>query len=212
VFHRILQDKYDNLWVGTDDGIYIYNPRREEFNRFERTTADHIAMDGVVSDILLDNDGDIWFSVEEKGVFYYNFSRDSLIHYPIPQSPSGMRMISLCLARDGYVWAFPYNLPFIRINKKTGEISEFQLKDDPDLVYNTGEIWKVTADEYNQLLIASSAKGLISVNTVNLTHRILLDNDTYGEPVFARCLARVDPQTIWIGSESGLYIYNTETG
>jgi hypothetical protein len=30
-------------------------------------------MDGVVSDILLDNDGDMWISVEEKGVFCYKF-------------------------------------------------------------------------------------------------------------------------------------------
>jgi ligand-binding sensor domain-containing protein/signal transduction histidine kinase/DNA-binding response OmpR family regulator len=212
VFHRILQDKYDNLWVGTDDGIYIYNPRKEEFNRFERTTANYISMDGVVSDILLDNDGDIWISVEEKGVFCYNFTTDSLIDYPIPQTPSGMRMISLCLGRDGHIWAFPYNLPFIRIDKKTGEIFEYHLSDDANLVYNTGEIWKVVADEYNQLFIASSTKGVISVNTVNLTHRILLNEDAFGEPIFARCLARIDPQTIWIGSESGLYIYNTETG
>ncbi|WP_158602618.1 hybrid sensor histidine kinase/response regulator transcription factor [Proteiniphilum sp. X52] len=212
VFHRILQDTNDNLWVGTDDGIYIYNPRSEEFNRFEKTPADHVSMDGVVSDILLDNDGDMWISVEEKGVFCYNSKADTLSYYPIPQSPGGMRMISLCLGRDGHIWAFPYNLPFIRINKKTGEVSEHRLRDDEDLVYNTGEIWKVVADEYNQLLIASSAKGVISVNTVNMTHRVLLDEDAYGEPIFARCLARIDPQTIWIGSESGLYIYNTETG
>lgn len=212
VFHRILQDKNDNLWVGTDDGIYIYNPRSEEFNRFEKTPADHVSMDGVVSDILLDNDGDMWISVEEKGVFCYNFRADTLTYYPIPQTPGGMRMISLCLGRDGHIWAFPYNLPFIRINKKTGEVSEHRLRDDEDLVYNTGEIWKVVADEYNQLLIASSTKGIISVNTVNMTHRVLLDEDAYGEPIFARCLARIDPQTIWIGSESGLYIYNTETG
>ncbi|SFK68292.1 Signal transduction histidine kinase [Porphyromonadaceae bacterium KH3CP3RA] len=212
VFHRILQDKNDNLWVGTDDGIYIYNPRSEEFNRFEKTPADHVSMDGVVSDILLDNDGDMWISVEEKGVFCYNFRADTLTYYPIPQTPGGMRMISLCLGRDGHIWAFPYNLPFIRIDKKTGEVSEHRLRDDEDLVYNTGEIWKVVADEYNQLLIASSTKGIISVNTVNMTHRVLLDEDAYGEPIFARCLARIDPQTIWIGSESGLYIYNTETG
>ncbi len=212
VFHRILQDTNDNLWVGTDDGIYIYNPRSEEFNRFEKTPADHVSMDGVVSDILLDNDGDMWISVEEKGVFCYNFSADTLTYYPIPQTPGGMRMISLCLGRDGHIWAFPYNLPFIRIDKKTGEVSEHRLRDDEDLVYDTGEIWKVVADEYNQLLIASSTKGIISVNTVNMTHRILLDEDAYGEPIFARCLARIDPQTIWIGSESGLYIYNTETG
>lgn len=212
VFHRILQDKNDNLWLGTDDGIYIYDSRREEFNHFEKTTPGHLSMDGVVSDIILDNDGDMWISVEEKGVFCYNFKEDDLTHYPIPWSPGGMQMISLCLGRDDHIWAFPYNHPFVRIDKKTGEVSEFQLKDDPDLVYDTGEVWKVVADEYNQLLIASSTKGIISVNTVNMTHRILLDEDAQGQPIFARCLARVDPQTIWIGSESGLYIYHTETG
>ena len=211
VFHRILQDKNEKLWLGTDDGIYIYDPLKEEFIRFERTTADDKTINGVISDILQDNEGDIWISVEERGVFHYNISNDSLTHYSIRQVPGGMSMISLCLSRDGKIWVFPYNMPFIRIDKKTGEVSEFLLNDDPDLVYSTGEIWKVVADEYNQLLIASSTRGVISVNTVNLTHRILLDEDEYGKPIFARCLERVDPQTIWIGSETGLFIYNTET-
>jgi len=210
-FHRIIQDQNDNLWVGTDDGVYIFDPRKEEFNRFKSANIDPLIMNGIVSDILQDNDGDIWISVEEKGLFCYDYDADSLTHYAIPQTPSGMRMISLCLGRDGEVWAFPYNLPFVRINKRTGKVEELQLNDDPHLVYNTGEIWKVVADEYNQLLIASSTKGIISVNTVNMTHRFLLEHDEFGEPIFARCLTRIDPKTIWIGTESGLYIYSSDT-
>lgn len=212
VFHRIIQDTRDNLWVGTDDGIYIYDLRKEEFNRFELTTADNISIDGVVSDILEDEEGDIWVSVEEKGVFHYDLVTGNLTNYTIPQTQEGMMMSSLCLGKEGDIWVFPYNLPVVRIDKKTGEASEFHLIDDPDLFYSTGEVWEVVADEYNQLLVASSTKGLISINTVSRTHRILLAEDTDGQPIFARCLARIDPKTIWVGSESGLYIYNTETG
>lgn len=212
VFHRILQDRQDNIWVGTDDGVYIYDPRKEEFNRFELTTPDNVSIDGVVSDMLEDKDGDIWISLEEKGIFHYNFLTGILSNYKIPQAPDGMRMVSLCLGKEGEVWAFPYNLPFVSINKNTGKIADFKLVDDPDLFYNIGEIWKVATDEYNQLLVASSTKGLISVNTVSKTHRILLAEDAEGQQIFARCLLKIDPKTIWIGSESGLYIYNIETG
>lgn len=212
VFRRIGQDEKENLWIGTDDGVYVYNPRLEEFSRFEQVSEDSVSIDGVVSDLLVDPDGDIWISVEERGVFHYNFSSGLLAFYPLSKTIDGMKMITLCLGNNGDIWAFPYNQPFIRINKKTNEVSECIVRDDESLVYNTGEIWKVVADEYNQLLIASSTKGVISLNTINMTHRVLLDTDSFGEPIFARCLTKIDPQTIWIGSESGLYIYNTETG
>ncbi|MDR0422276.1 MAG: response regulator [Proteiniphilum sp.] len=212
VFHRILRDRHDNLWTGTEDGVYIYNPRREEFTRFERTTPEGLSPEGVVSDLLLDADGDIWISVDEKGLFRYDPAADTLTHYTIPQSPDGMKMISLCPAPGGRVWVFPYNRPFVRVDKVTGDVSEFHLRDDPHLVYGTGEIWKVIPDGRDRILIASSTRGVISVNTADLTHRILLDADANGKPVFARCLTRIDPRTLWIGSESGLYILDTETG
>lgn len=212
MFNCIVQDEDDNLWVGTDNGIYIYDLRKEMFFRLELTTADNISIDGVVNDLLVDEDGDIWISLEEKGVFHYNIKTATLTNYKMPQMSEDMKMVSLCLGKDGSIWVFPYNLPFVSINKKTGKVSNFELSDNPNLFYSTGEIWDAVADEYNQLLITSSTKGLISVNTVNKTHEILLGEDAEGHPIFARCLAKIDSKTIWLGSESGLYIYNTETG
>jgi signal transduction histidine kinase/ligand-binding sensor domain-containing protein/DNA-binding response OmpR family regulator len=74
-----------------------------------------------------------------------------------------------------------------------------------------GEVLNVVVDRYNHLFVATSQKGLISINTVNKTHRILLSEDANGEPVFVRCVKRVDPNTLWIGTESGIYIYDTES-
>lgn len=212
IFNRIVQDDEDNLWLGTSDGIYIYNPRTERFLRFEEKTTDGFSIEGIVRDLLIDNDGDIWVSVEERGVFLYDVHKDILTRYVIPQSSGGMSMMTLCEGTDGNVWAFPYNRPFVRINKKTGSVVPFELMDDPELFYHTGEIWDALADEYNELLFTSSTMGLISVNLVNGTHCELLSKDANNQPIFGRCLARIDNHTIWLGTESGLYIYHSKTG
>ena len=212
VFHRIIQDKNNNIWIGTEESVYIYHTQIEKFERFKLTTKDGLTADGIVSDLIMDNDGDIWIAIEEKGVFHYNVATKTLTNYAIPTFPGGMMMISLCAGKDNDIWAFPYNLPFVNINKETQKMSTFQLNDNPRLLSELGEVWKVENDQYNQLLVASSTKGLVSINTVNKTHKVLLGKDDFGQGIFVRSFERIDPSTIWVGSESGLYIYNSETG
>lgn len=211
VFTRVVQDKDDNFWLGTEDGVYIYNPREDRFAQFETVAADSVQMRGVVSDLVLDNDGDVWISVEEKGVFHFDFQSRKLNHYPVPLLPGGMKLITLCADKDK-MWVFPYGLPFLQIDKKNGKTTTFQLNDNPALLYNLGEVWTVKPDDYNQLLVSSSTQGFVSINTVNKTHRILLDKDASGHSLFVRCSEKVDRNTIWVGSESGLYIYDAGSG
>ncbi|HHV87096.1 MAG TPA: response regulator [Petrimonas sp.] len=210
VFKRILQDSNDDLWVATDEGVYIYNPHQESFRRFDEQTDKQKSVTGTVSDMIMDRDGDIWISVEGEGVFHYSISQSQLYFYEVPLS-DGMKILSLCAGKDNDVWVFPYSRPFLHIDKKTKTVSEFELQDDPALLWNVGEVSSILADKYNELILATSQKGLLSINTVNRTHRVLLDKDKNGEPVFARILIRVDDKTLWVGSESGIYIFNDET-
>lgn len=210
VFKRILQDSNDDLWVATDEGVYIYNAHLESFRRFDEQADNRKSITGTVSDMIMDEDGDVWISVEDEGVFHYSISRSRLFFYQVPLS-DGMKLMSLCAGKDGMVWVFPYSRPFLRIDKKNKTVSEFELLDDPTLLWNVGEVSAVLADQYNDLILATSQKGLVRVNTVSKTHKLLFDKDQNGELVFARTLARVDSKTLWIGSESGIYILNMET-
>lgn len=212
VFHRILQDKNDNIWVATEEGVYIYDMRTEEFRRFNYLTAENDSVSGVVTEMIADKDGDIWMSVEGKGIFHYEMERSELNFYAIPLVKDGMKMISLCPDNNKGVWVFPYSSPFLHINKQTKEISRFNLADDETFLYDTGEISDVFPDPGNILLVATSQKGLVAINTINRTHRVLLDKDEHGEPIFVRCIERIDPNTLWIGTESGIYIYHSDTG
>ena len=208
IFYHILEDKNGRIWVSTDGGIYIYDPKTEQFDLFDAIAGFDKAIDGMVSDFVQDKDGDIWISIEEKGVFHYDYSGGKHHFYPVPALPDGMRMISLCAGNNNDIWVFPYGLPMMRINKETGQTTVFQLLDDPGFFGEMGEVHKVVMDDHNLLLAATSNKGLVSINIDNHTHQILLDSDATGKAVFARTFERVDNSTLWVGSESGIYILN----
>ena len=208
IFYHILEDKHGKIWVSTDGGIYIYDPKTDTFDLFNAITEYDASIDGMVSDFVQDQVGDIWISIEEKGVFHYDYDEKKHHFYPVPSLPDGMRMISLCAGNNNDIWVFPYGLPLMRINKETGHTSEFQLLDDPLFFEELGEVHKVTLDDQNQLLAATSNKGLVRINTDHRTHQVLLDADTTGRTIFARTFERIDNETIWIGSESGIFILN----
>ena len=212
VFHRILQDKNEDIWVATEEGVYVYNIYQEQFRRFNKHTINNDSVHGVVTEMIADEEGDIWMSVEGKGIFHYSIEDDDLMFYSIAIVEDGMKKVSLCSDNSRGVWAFPYSSPIIHINKVTKEVSEFNLFDDEELLFHTGEIHGVFSDQNNLLLLSTSQKGLISINTINRTHKILLEKDSYGEPIFVRTIEKIDPNTLWIGSETGIYIYNRETG
>ncbi len=208
IFYHILEDKNGRIWVSTDGGIYIYDPKTEQFDLFNAIAEYDKTIDGMVSDFVQDKDGDIWISIEEKGVFHYDYSGGKHRFYPVPALPDGMRMISLCAGNNNDIWVFPYGLPMMRINKETGQTTDFQLLDDPGFFAAMGEVHKVVMDDHNLLLAATSNKGLVSINIDNHTHQVLLASDTSGKAVFARTFERVDNSTLWIGSETGIYILN----
>lgn len=212
VFHHIVEDNDGKIWVATEGGIYIYDPRKEKFDKFDAVSRNNEPLDGWVSDFIRDQDGDMWISIEEKGVFHYSYSSGVLDYYPIKGLPGGLRLISLCAVSSNDLWVFPYGLPPIRINKNNRQVTAFDVADDPTLFSRVGEVRNVLSDGNHQLIIPTSQSGLISLNITKGTHRILLDKDEEGNPVFARTVRRMNDQTLWIGSESGVYIMDMLEG
>src|SRR5690606_40186277 len=69
-------------------------------------------------------------SLESKGIFHYIMEKDELAFYAIPLVKDGMKMITLCPDNSNGVWVFPYSSPFMHINKKTKEITHFNLRSE----------------------------------------------------------------------------------
>lgn len=60
-----------NIWIGTDEGIYIYAYATETFTYFDLTTPNNVRITSIVNHILQDKDGNLWFSTNGQGLFRY---------------------------------------------------------------------------------------------------------------------------------------------
>ena len=58
------EDKEGNIWVGTDAGVYVYNPLLEDFTVFDRVSDTGDMISRAVTRIESDEDSDIWISVD----------------------------------------------------------------------------------------------------------------------------------------------------
>ena len=61
-----------NIWVGTDVGLYIYNPEKDSFRHFAELSAENTKIEHTVTAISGDNKGCVWVAVESQGLFCYD--------------------------------------------------------------------------------------------------------------------------------------------
>ena len=100
----LYEDKNKHLWIGTDKGIFIFNPVYETFTFVNDSTKSGIKMKDWVSDIREDADGNIWIVLPNQGLFRYD--SDGLVHYPFgdPKLPDQGNPQCLCVDRSGRLW------------------------------------------------------------------------------------------------------------
>ena len=67
----IYEDLERNLWVGTDRGVYIFDPRTEKFSILDVESPHGVTPEDWVQTIQGDNAGNIWILVPNQGVFKY---------------------------------------------------------------------------------------------------------------------------------------------
>ena len=77
VFIRNLAyDKQDNLWIGTNNGVYIYNKHTNTLERFNLPFGS--AQNKEIWELFLDDDGDLWIGTYSIGLFIVNTSTKKL--------------------------------------------------------------------------------------------------------------------------------------
>lgn len=67
----LFEDKERQLWVGTDRGVYRYNPALDIFTAMNMETEEGVNMNNWISNIVADSIGNIWIVIPDQGVFRY---------------------------------------------------------------------------------------------------------------------------------------------
>jgi len=65
----IIEYDKNTLWIGTDEGIYIYDHNQEVFHKFDLKTESGVAIVSPVNGLLKAADSTVWIATLGQGVF-----------------------------------------------------------------------------------------------------------------------------------------------
>ena len=195
----IMEDKDLNLWVGCyKKGLYQINHRSEAFHSWS-FSAQNYTIGSSVSSIANGDNGDIWCTVQNNGVFCFNKDGEITSH---PKSPVGTSIIY----RDsnGHYWIGNSNTLY-SYDPMTGA-SQSKMK-----FTGTG-IFCMADDGKGRLYISVYTKGLYIYDTKTGKVQILsmYDKTRHGNLCndWIRHLMFDRQGLLWIGTSNGISCMN----
>jgi signal transduction histidine kinase/ligand-binding sensor domain-containing protein/DNA-binding response OmpR family regulator len=192
------------IWIGTSEGICYYLPDNDCFGTIE---SENPKIKGMVIDVKADNKNCIWIATY-TGLFRYDKRSKKLSSYP---SDKYFAPGNISLTNAGDVWLSATDGNIYKYNARNDIFIGYQIltKKEVSASVHLGNV--LDAGPYG-LIISTDISGLrqFEPNTgrvINLFEK----NDRWNN-IFIRTTFLYSDDEIWIGTETGIYIYNLKTG
>lgn len=197
----LYQDKQGNFYVGTDKGLYQYNEKTEGFSLLP-STKEHS-----VFKLTGDKNGNLWFiagfalcrySTVTKQLDYFNH-----VDFFIASA--------VCTTSDGSVWAGTADgelKKYIPGKRSFTTISLFPKSSPAKFRYIETVVVTPTGD----LLAGTNNAGVKRINPLTGEYTDLpvpLKRET---DFYVKRILQVSPAVVWLGTASGVLVYNLATG
>ena len=203
------EDGEGRIWAGTNSGVYIYDPKTESFSFFGEKADDGTVIEKEVNDIKSDKSGNIWIG-NWQGLFKYNTISRQLFHFGhdpnVSTSLSSNQVLSVCVDSDNIIWAGTLGGGINRYQPATNDFISYDVGDGR----KPGDVYTIIESDVHSILLGTSDRGILVLDRTSGK----IEPYIYGldQPLFVRELAWIKDSELWIGTESGLYVYNTGAG
>ncbi|QCR21175.1 two-component regulator propeller domain-containing protein [Pontibacter sp. SGAir0037] len=199
--NRLYEDSKGHLWVGTGKGLYRYNSKTESFTLLKPTANNEI------NDVCQDKEGKFWF-IAGMNLYKYDPRSEELQSY---SSKENFSATSICITSDGSLW----------VSSQDGFILKYEQKQDHFIRFDvfshsktppTKWIKRITDTGKNTILIGTTSQGVKLFDVKTSTYKDVLTYDQNKTEIYVRDFMKNSENEYWIATESGLFIYNLESG
>ncbi len=201
----LIEDDSNRIWIGTNSGLYVYDM---EYDRFSEIPVFDVGGGRSYSPVLaLEKDlkGRIWISVEACGIYCHDPATGLTECRYGTRNPVSTMAVDV---RTGTVWFSWAAAGLYYTDDDFNTVRPFLL-DNGKKVFPEDVITFIEADDYDCLYLGFEKNGVMELDRNTGAIRSIRLSD---EPLFVRQILRYSPEELWVGTETGLYIYNTRTG
>lgn len=192
----------EQLWVGTDEGLYIHNLQKGDFTPFLTTTAEGRSIQGTVNSLAVVNDK-LWISEVDQGLYSYHLITGELkFHH------TGIFHWSISADHHGGLWAASFRGGIYRYDA-TSDVLSFTAVNEQGIVNSEYGTRSFYSDEINNCMwVGTLSMGLLKYD---------FDTGKWSEfqipgegPLYEiKSISRFSYNEIVLGTEYGLYTFNT---
>lgn len=195
----IYEDSHEQLWVGTTKGIYLYDPRKEAFTPFGLIPA------GEVRYIKGDNQQNIWL-ISNFILYKYHLPTASLSTFKVPND----EIVALNISESGVVWTATGTGVIRKYNHVQNIFEDFNLAQltSEKKISRIQDIYPVD----DQLVMVGTFNHVYLFQTRSHTVKDIFENNIHSKEVQIHTILRQSPSEFWLGTETGLYVYDIRSG
>ena len=199
------QDRDGNMWVGTDEGLNLWDKNKGNFTRYryDPKNPNSLSNDFILA-VYEDRKSDLWIGTI-KGLNRMNRKTGSVQRYIFHPADTGtlyLNVVSSVLEdRQGHMWAGCAMIGDVHLlNPENGKFSTF-LK---------GKGIQTLCEDAAGTFWAGGDEGLFQYNTTTDTFVPFIDSSTHTEFSFVRSIVEDDEKNLWIGAENGILKLNPQ--
>ena len=210
----LFEDRQHRMWIGTNEGLFEFDPRTRSFNQFVHT-PEHLSglVGNIVSAITEDKKGNIWVGTSE-GLSMLKARSNSFTNYRQndvnPHTLSSDIINSICVDGDSLWLGTDEGLNIL--DTKTGNISRFGLDDRNVHSLTTQSVRSVYIDGSGTCWLGTIGGGVNkydkNLNLFDLVQSNVYDKKGLNSPVVTS-FAETKDGKVFVGTQGkGLSLFN----
>ena len=207
----LAEDTDGMLWIGTDIGVFLYNPVFDSFTSLSTKTEKGLSITGIVRTIVRDKEGNMWLGVSDQGIFCVTNEKEVRFYSLDRYLAKGQGIRDCCFDTDGHLWIATYQQGILKLNVSTGEVTQI-LINNAEKNTSGNDVNHLCMLDSETILVGTVSQGLLKLNLRDGKFSELLNKGEDGKSLFVRHIYMDKNANLWLGTESGLYIYSSQTG
>lgn len=200
VFYALAVDKKGVLWAGSQKGLFWFDAQAEKLVPFLDSLRD-------VNHLLFDNRGQLW-ALSGLTVYRYNFETKQLTRFA-PETYFSAS--ALCQLPDGRLCFSTSEGFLVLFNPLTNEVKKADLFAHSPRPASRW-IAKLLTGTNNTVYVGTCNQGLKAFDVAAFTYKDLLIANPDKTSIYVRDMMASAENEYWMATESGVFVYNSQSG